>query len=130
VEQRPTVFIVGDDASVRETIRGVVRSIGVQAEVFDSPQVFLRHGPPSGPGCLVLDVRLPEVSGLNFQQELSPSRIHIPIIFLTGFGGACSAESAGCWRSRSSGARRRAARDVVAGGRAGADDSHRSTDCR
>ena len=86
MEQRPTVFIVDDDASVRDAIRGVVRSIGLQAEVFESPREFLRHEPPSGPSCLILDVRLPGVSGLDFQQELSRSRIHIPIIFVTGFG--------------------------------------------
>jgi FixJ family two-component response regulator len=86
MELRPTVFIVDDDASVREAIRGVVRSIGLQAEVFESPQEFLSHGPPTGPSCLVLDVRLPGVSGLDFQQELNRARIRIPIIFVTGFG--------------------------------------------
>jgi FixJ family two-component response regulator len=86
MERQATVFIVDDDPSVREAIRGVVRSIGLHAEVYETAQEFLRHGPPAGPSCLVLDVRLPGVSGLDFQQELSQAGVHIPIIFVTGFG--------------------------------------------
>jgi FixJ family two-component response regulator len=86
MEQRPTVFIVDDDASVREAIRGMLRSVGLHAEAFASAQEFLGHGPPSGPSCLVLDVRLPGVSGLDVQQELARAQIHIPIIFITGYG--------------------------------------------
>jgi FixJ family two-component response regulator len=86
MEQRPIVFIVDDDASVREAIRGVVRSVGLQAEAYESAQEFFRHGAPTGPSCLVLDIRLPGLSGLDFQQELNDARIQIPIIFITGYG--------------------------------------------
>jgi FixJ family two-component response regulator len=86
MEQRPIVFIVDDDVSVREAIRGVVRSVGLQAEAYESAQEFLRHGAPTGPSCLVLDIRLPGLSGLDFQQELNDARIQIPIIFITGYG--------------------------------------------
>ena len=86
MEERPTVFIVDDDASVRDAIRGVVRSVGLRAESFPSAQDFLHQGPPAGPSCLVLDVRLPGVSGLDFQRELNQAGIQIPIIFITGYG--------------------------------------------
>ena len=86
MEQRPIVFIVDDDASVREAIRGVLRSVGLQAEAYESAQEFFRHGAPTGPSCLVLDIRLPGLSGLDFQQELNDARIQIPIIFITGYG--------------------------------------------
>jgi FixJ family two-component response regulator len=86
MEQLPTVFIVDDDASVREAIRGVVRSVGLQAEAFASAQDFLNREPPTGPSCLVLDVRLPGVSGLDVQLELARSQMQIPIIFVTGYG--------------------------------------------
>ncbi len=86
MEQRPIVFIVDDDASVREAIRGVLRSVGLQAEAYESAQEFFRRGAPTGPSCLVLDIRLPGLSGLDFQQELNDARIQIPIIFITGYG--------------------------------------------
>jgi FixJ family two-component response regulator len=86
MEQPPTVFIVDDDASVREAIRGVVRSVGLKAEAFESAQDFLSREPPTGPSCLVLDVRLPGVSGLDVQLELARSQMQIPIIFITGYG--------------------------------------------
>jgi FixJ family two-component response regulator len=83
---QPTVVVIDDDLSVREAIKGTVRSVGLRAETFESPQDFLRQGPPSGPSCLVLDVRLPGLSGLDFQHELTRANIDIPIIFITGYG--------------------------------------------
>jgi FixJ family two-component response regulator len=86
LEPRPTVVIIDDDASVREAIRSLVRSVGLQAQTFESAYDFLRHGPPAGTSCLVLDVRLPGLSGLDFQEELTRAHIEIPIIFITGHG--------------------------------------------
>ena len=85
-EDQPTVFVIDDDASVRDAIQGVVRSVGLRAETFASTQDFMRKWPPEGPSCLVLDVRLPGLSGLDFQRQLSGANIQIPIIFLTGYG--------------------------------------------
>jgi len=85
-EDQPTVFVIDDDASVRDAIKGVVRSVGLRAETFASTQDFLRKWQPDRPSCLVLDVRLPGLSGLDFQQELTRANIGIPIIFLTGYG--------------------------------------------
>jgi len=82
----PTVFVVDDDASVREAIQGMLKSVGLRSEVFASPQEFLRSKRQDGPNCLVLDVRLPGVSGLEFQRELAQAGVHIPIIFITGHG--------------------------------------------
>jgi len=86
LEDQPTVFVIDDDVSVREAIKGTLKSVGLRAETFESPQDFLRRGPASGPGCLVLDVRLPGLSGLDFQQELTRASIEIPIVFITGYG--------------------------------------------
>jgi FixJ family two-component response regulator len=86
MEGRPTVLIIDDDESVREAIRSLVRSVGLQAEAFESAHEFLRQGPPAGPSCLVLDVRLPGLSGLDFQEELTRAHMQIPIIFITGYG--------------------------------------------
>jgi len=85
-EDRPTVFVVDDDASVREAIASVVKSVGLQAKVFASAQDFLAQRPARGPCCLVLDVRLPGLSGLDFQKELIAEGSDLPIIFLTGYG--------------------------------------------
>jgi RNA polymerase sigma factor (sigma-70 family) len=85
-EDQPTVFVIDDDASVREAIRGVVKSVRLRAETFESPQDFLRRGPSEGPSCLVLDVRLPGISGLDFQRDLTQANVRIPIVFLTGYG--------------------------------------------
>jgi FixJ family two-component response regulator len=85
-EDQPTVFVVDDDDSVRDAITGILRSVGLRAETFESPHDFLRKGAPSGPGCLVLDVRLPGLSGLDLQHELAQANIDIPIIFITGYG--------------------------------------------
>jgi FixJ family two-component response regulator len=85
-ELRPAVFVVDDDASVREALDGLFRSIGLQATTFGSAAEFLQHKLPDAPSCLVLDVRLPGLSGLDFQAELAATGLHIPIIFMTGHG--------------------------------------------
>ena len=82
----PTVFVVDDDDLVRDAIRGMLSSVGLHSETFATAQEFLRSKRPDGPSCLVLDVRLPGVSGLDFQRELSEVGIRIPIIFITGHG--------------------------------------------
>src|ERR1700731_171118 len=80
-EEQGTVFVIDDDVSVREAIRGTLRSVGLRAETFALPQDFLEHAAPVGPACLVLDVRLPGLSGLDFQHELTRASIDIPIVF-------------------------------------------------
>ncbi len=82
----PTVFVIDDDAHVRTAIQGLLKSVGLRSESFGKPQDFLRSGRPDGPSCLVLDVRLPGINGLEFQQELADAGILIPIIFITGHG--------------------------------------------
>src|ERR1700756_4496093 len=82
----PTVFVVDDDALVRAAIQGMLKSVGLRSETFSTPQDFLRSKRPDGPSCLVLDVRLPGVSGLDFQRELADAGVRIPIIFITGYG--------------------------------------------
>jgi FixJ family two-component response regulator len=86
IDDRPTVFVIDDDTSVREAITGVLNSVGLRAETFASPQEFLRQRPPDGPSCLVLDVRLPGISGLDFQNQLMQTNTRIPIVFITGHG--------------------------------------------
>jgi FixJ family two-component response regulator len=81
----PVVFIVDDDRSVRESLRRLITSVGMAVEVFPSAQAFL-SAPRAGPGCLVLDVRLPGLSGLDLQRELAQTDAALPIIFLTGHG--------------------------------------------
>ncbi len=85
-QDRPTIFVVDDNESVREAIKSLVESTGLRAETFESAQDFLRHKLPDGPKCLVLDVLLPGLSGLDFQNELTRANIRIPIIFITGHG--------------------------------------------
>jgi len=82
----PCVFIIDDDPTVRASIQGLLESVDLQSEVFAKPQDFLRSKRPDGPSCLVLDVRLPGVSGLELQQELIAAGVQIPIIFITGYG--------------------------------------------
>jgi FixJ family two-component response regulator len=81
-----TVFVIDDDALVRAAIQGMLKSVGLRSETFSTPQEFLRAKRPDGPSCLVLDVRLPGVSGLDFQRDLADAGIPIPIIFITGHG--------------------------------------------
>ena len=80
------VFVVEDDASVREALSSLIRSAGLQVEVFSSAREFLRGKMPGTPACLVLDVRLPGLSGMDLQQELTSANNRIPIIFITGHG--------------------------------------------
>jgi FixJ family two-component response regulator len=82
----PTVFIIDDDDLVRAAIQGMLKSVGLRSETFGAAQEFLRSKRPDGPSCLVLDVRLPGVNGLDFQHELAEAGIRIPIIFITGHG--------------------------------------------
>ena len=82
----PTVFVVDDDPSVRSSLKFLLSTVGLHAEGFDSADAFLRKRLPDAPSCLVLDVRLPGLSGLDFQRELAARNICIPIIFLTGHG--------------------------------------------
>jgi FixJ family two-component response regulator len=80
------VFVIDDDASLRESLSSLLRSIGLHVELFDSAAQFLKSKRPDVPSCLVLDVRLPGLSGLDFQSELIKNDIHVPIIFITGHG--------------------------------------------
>jgi FixJ family two-component response regulator len=80
------VFVVDDDTSVREALKSLFKSIGLQVLVFGSAAAFLESEIPDAPSCLVLDVRLPGLSGLDFQEELLRANIHMPIIFITGHG--------------------------------------------
>ena len=80
------VFIIDDDASVRVSIQGLLKSVGLRSEIFGTAQEFLRRKLPDTPSCLVLDVRLPGVNGLDFQRQLADAGLHIPIIFITGHG--------------------------------------------
>ena len=82
----PVVFVVDDDASVRSSLKLLLSTVGLQAETFDSADCFLHKKRVDVPSCLVLDVRLPGLSGLDFQRELATRNICIPIVFLTGHG--------------------------------------------
>jgi len=82
----PTVFVIDDDTLVRASIQGLLKSVGLRSEVFATTQDFLRSKRPDGPSCLILDVRLPGINGLDFQRELADADILIPIIFITGHG--------------------------------------------
>ena len=82
----PIVFVVDDDASVREALGSLFRSVGLRVQLFESAVELLESELPDVVSCLVLDVRLPSLSGLDFQSQLAKARIHIPIIFVTGHG--------------------------------------------
>jgi FixJ family two-component response regulator len=82
----PVVFVVDDDPSVREALSSLFRSVDLQVELFGSTAEFLQHKRPDGASCLVLDIRLPGVSGLDFQAQLQQANIRVPIIFMTGHG--------------------------------------------
>jgi FixJ family two-component response regulator len=82
----PTVFIVDDDRSMRQAIQDLVESVGLRAEAYATAQEFLRRQRTSDPSCLVLDVRLPQMSGLDFQRQLADTGVQIPIIFITAHG--------------------------------------------
>ena len=85
-DEQPLVCVVDDDASLREALGSLLRSVGLQVKLFASTAEFLQHELPDGPRCLVLDVRLPGVSGLDFQAELAHKDVQIPIVFMTGHG--------------------------------------------
>jgi FixJ family two-component response regulator len=82
----PTVFIVDDDRSMRQAIQDLVESVGLRAVAFATGQDFLRRESTDGPSCLVLDVRLPQMSGLDFQRQLAETGVQIPIVFITAHG--------------------------------------------
>jgi FixJ family two-component response regulator len=82
----PVVFVVDDDASIRDALTSLIRSVGLSVETFGSARGFLTRQPTDAPGCLVLDVRLPGLSGLDLQRELAAAQITMPIIFITGHG--------------------------------------------
>jgi FixJ family two-component response regulator len=81
-----TVFVIDDDTAVRVSIQGLLKSVGLRSESFGTAQEFLRCKRPDGPSCLVLDVRLPGINGLDFQRDLAEKGFRIPIIFITGHG--------------------------------------------
>jgi len=83
---QPIVFVVDDDASMRQALARLLQSVQLRVEVFASPQEFLQSERPNVPSCLVLDVRLPGLSGLDFQAELAKADVRIPIVFITGHG--------------------------------------------
>jgi FixJ family two-component response regulator len=86
MSDEPTVIVVDDDPGIREALAGLFQSVGLQVKVLESLPEFLNEGRPDSPTCLVLDVRLPGRSGLDFQRELAASDIRVPIIFITGYG--------------------------------------------
>jgi len=82
----PTVFIVDDDADIRASIQGLLKSAGLRSESFETAEQFLQRRPSGGSGCLILDVNLPGVGGVEFQAQLTDAGLQIPIIFITGYG--------------------------------------------
>lgn len=85
-EAEPVVFVIDDDASVREAVEDLLHSVGLRVQSFAATQEFLSAKRTDAPSCIVLDVRLPRESGLEFQQTLKKANIHLPIIFITGHG--------------------------------------------
>jgi len=86
MSRAPVVFVVDDVLSVRSSLKFLISTVGLQVESFDSADAFLHRKPPDAPSCLVLDVRLPGLSGLDLQRELAARNIRIPIVFVTGHG--------------------------------------------
>ena len=80
------VFVVDDDPQVRASIQGLLKSAGLRSECFETAEQFLQRQPPGGPSCLIVDVSLPGISGLDFQQELKKAGLQIPIVFITAHG--------------------------------------------
>jgi FixJ family two-component response regulator len=85
-DDKPIVYIVDDDASLRNALSSLLRSVGLQVQLFGSAPEFLQSKLAETSSCLVLDIRLPGVSGLDFQSELAKANIHVPIVFMTGHG--------------------------------------------
>jgi FixJ family two-component response regulator len=86
IDTLPVVFVVDDEPSVCISLKRLLRSVGLEARTYSSAQEFLSSERPDAPGCLVLDVRLPGLSGLDLQQELAAAKIDLPVIFITGHG--------------------------------------------
>jgi FixJ family two-component response regulator len=86
IQEDPVVFVIDDDAGVRQALESLIRSVGLRVQTFASTHDFLKSERTSEPGCLVLDVRMPGRSGLDFQRDLTEAGIHIPVIFVTGHG--------------------------------------------
>ena len=82
----PMVFVIDDDAAVRESIQGLLKSVGLRSDSFGTAQEFLTSDREDGPSCLVVDIRLPGINGLDFQRQLADAGVQIPIIFITGHG--------------------------------------------
>jgi FixJ family two-component response regulator len=85
-QEQPIVVVIDDDASIRKALENLLRSVGLDVELFKSPQEFLQSNRPDRPGCIVLDVRFPGRSGLDMQREISSANTSLPIIFITGYG--------------------------------------------
>ena len=85
-EARAVVFVVDDDPSMQRSLDTLLRSVGLEVRLFSAAQEFMRAHRPDAPGCLVLDVRLPGMSGLAFQEELAKAGVALPVIFITGHG--------------------------------------------
>jgi FixJ family two-component response regulator len=85
-EGAATVFVIDDDALVRGSVQGLLKSVGLRSEAFETAEEFLHAKRPDVPSCLVLDVSLPGISGLDFQRELAAAGVQIPIVFITGHG--------------------------------------------
>src|ERR687891_1935409 len=85
-EDNPCIYVVDDDRSIRDSLSDLIRSVGLNVQTFASAQAFLTSPRPDAPSCLVLDVQLPGLSGLDLQQELARDDVQIPIIFITGHG--------------------------------------------
>jgi FixJ family two-component response regulator len=85
-EARSTVLVIDDDADLRNSVGRLLRSVGLNAQLFASIPDFLKSERPNTPACLVLDIRLPGKSGLDFQRELASANIHLPVVFITGHG--------------------------------------------
>jgi FixJ family two-component response regulator len=85
-EQDPIVFVIDDESLIRDGIQSLIRSVGLRAQTFASALEFMKAKRPDAPACLILDVRMPGLSGLELQRQLSEAEIHIPIIFITGHG--------------------------------------------
>ena len=86
IESEAIVYVIDDDAQTRDALKNLMRSVGLQVEVFASAQDFLRSKRPDVPACLVLDVRLRGLSGLDLQKRMAEAKIEVPIIFITGYG--------------------------------------------
>jgi len=100
MKHEPTVFVVDDDPAVRRFLHGLISSVNLRVELFDSAHSFLDGHVPETPGCLLLDIRMPGMSGLELQKELATRKIDLPIVFLTGHGDvqiAVSAMKAGAY---------------------------------